>query len=82
MYRYIGISFLNDHLGSSTDPCFIQNFVIMNRVITNHVIKRLRCTMKRQFFREKKMHCSLIQFHAQLSVVACPFELRHEESFF
>ena len=30
---------LNDHLGSNTDPCYIQNCVIMNRVI-----KRLRCT--------------------------------------
>ena len=28
----------NDHLGSSTDSCCIQNCVI-----TNHVIKRLRC---------------------------------------
>ena len=23
----------NDHLGSSNDPCYIQNYVIMNRVI-------------------------------------------------
>ena len=37
-YMYIGKSVLNDHLGSSTDPCYIQS-----RVITNRVIKRLRC---------------------------------------
>ena len=36
MYSYIGKSVLNGHLGSSTDPCYIQN-----RVITNRVIKRL-----------------------------------------
>ena len=23
----------NDHLGSSNDPCYVQNCVIMNRVI-------------------------------------------------
>ena len=39
MYSNIGKSVLNDHLGSSTDPCYIQNRVIMNRVI-----KRLRCS--------------------------------------
>ena len=39
MFSYIGKSVPNDHLGSSTDPCYIQNRVIMNRVI-----KRLRCT--------------------------------------
>ena len=38
MYSYIGKSVLNDHLGSNTDPCYIQN-----HVITNRVIKRLRC---------------------------------------
>ena len=32
---------LNDHLGSSTEPCYIQNHVIGNRVI-----KRLRCVCK------------------------------------
>ena len=41
MYSLIGKSVLNDHLGSNTDPCYIQNCVIMN-----HVIKRLRCTWK------------------------------------
>ena len=39
MYCHIAKSVLNDHLGSSNDPCYIQN-----RVILNHVIKRLRCT--------------------------------------
>ena len=39
MYSNIGNSGLNDYLGSSSDPCYIQN-----RVITNRVIKRLRCT--------------------------------------
>ena len=34
----IGKSVSSDHLGSTTDPCYIQNRVIMNRVI-----KRLRC---------------------------------------
>ena len=38
MYSYIAKSVFNDQLGSSTDPCYIQN-----RVITNRVIKRLRC---------------------------------------
>ena len=38
MYSYIAKSVLNDHLGSSNDPCYIQN-----RVITDRVIKRLRC---------------------------------------
>ena len=36
---YIGKGVLNSHLGSNPDPCCIQN-----RVITNRVIKRLRCT--------------------------------------
>ena len=40
MYSYIEKSDSNDNLGSSTDPCYIQN-----RVITNHVIKRLRCIL-------------------------------------
>ena len=39
MYSDIGKEVKNDHLGSNTDPCYIQN-----RVITNRVIKRLRCT--------------------------------------
>ena len=39
MYSYIAKSVFNDQLGSSTDPCYIQN-----RAITNRVIKRLRCT--------------------------------------
>ena len=39
MYSYIAKSVFDDHLGSSNDPCYIQN-----RVITNRVIKRLRCT--------------------------------------
>ena len=38
MYSYIGKSVSNDHLGSSTDPCGIQN-----HVITDSFIKRLRC---------------------------------------
>ena len=41
MYSYIGKSVLNDHLGSNTEPCYIQN-----HVITNRVIKRLRCIKK------------------------------------
>ena len=36
---YIGKGVLNSNLGSNPDPCCIQN-----RVITNRVIKRLRCT--------------------------------------
>ena len=36
---YIAKSALNEHLGSSTDPYYIQS-----PVITNSVIKRLRCT--------------------------------------
>ena len=39
MYSYIAKSVFDEHLGSSNDPCYIQNCVIMNRVI-----KRLRCT--------------------------------------
>ena len=38
MYSYIVKSVFIDHLGSSNDPCYIQNHVIMDRVI-----KRLRC---------------------------------------
>ena len=33
MYRYIAKSVFSDHLGSSNDPCCIQNLAIMNRVI-------------------------------------------------
>ena len=39
MYSFIGKKVFKDHLGSSTDPCCIQT-----RVITNGVIKRLRCS--------------------------------------
>ena len=39
MYSYMEKSVLNNHLGSRTDLCYIQN-----RVITNRVRKRLRCT--------------------------------------
>ena len=38
---YIGKGVLNNHLGSNPDPCYIQN-----HVITNCVIKRLRCSSK------------------------------------
>ena len=38
MYSYIGKKVKNDHLGFNTDLCYIQN-----RVITNQLIKRLRC---------------------------------------
>ena len=38
MYIYIAKTVFDDHLGSNTDPCYIQN-----RVIMNLVIKRLRC---------------------------------------
>ena len=38
MHSYIAKSVFNDHLVSSNDLCYIQNRVIMNRVI-----KRLRC---------------------------------------
>ena len=41
MYNYIVKSVLSDHLGSSNDPCYIQNGVIMNCVI-----RRLKCTSK------------------------------------
>ena len=37
MYSYIAKSVFDDHLGSSNEPCYIQN-----RVITNCVIKRLK----------------------------------------
>ena len=40
MFSYIAKSVSNDHLGSTNDPCYIQN-----RVITNRVIKRLRCVV-------------------------------------
>ena len=40
MYSYIAKSVFNNHLGSSNDGCYIQN-----HVITNHVIKWLRCTL-------------------------------------
>ena len=36
---YIGKGVLDSHLGSSSHPCYIQN-----RVISNRVIKRFRCT--------------------------------------
>ena len=41
MYSKIVISVINGHLGSNTDLRYIQNRVIMNRVI-----KRLRCISK------------------------------------
>ena len=37
---YSNIAVFNGHVGSSNDPCYIKNCVIMN-----HVIKRLRCTL-------------------------------------
>ena len=49
MYSLIGKSVLNDHLGSNTDPCYIQN-----RVITNRVIKMLRCNLERDVKLNKK----------------------------
>ena len=36
--RYIGKAVFDSHLGSSPDPCYIQN-----RVISDRVIKRFRC---------------------------------------
>ena len=39
MYNYIAKSVLNNHFGSSTDPCCIQNCVIMKPA----VIKTFRC---------------------------------------
>ena len=56
MYSYIGHSVLNDHLGSSTDPCYIQN-----RVITNRVIKRLRCICKNKG--ADQLHCDCPAYH-------------------
>ena len=44
MYNNIGKSVLNDPLGSSTDPCYIPN-----RVIMNNIIKRLRCNSRMKF---------------------------------
>ena len=41
MHCDIGKGVLNSHLGSNPDPCYIQN-----RVITNRVIKRLKCISK------------------------------------
>ena len=38
---YIRKVVLNSHLGSNPNPCYIQNRVIMNRVI-----KRFRCILK------------------------------------
>ena len=38
MYSYIAKTVFDDHLGSNIDLCYIQN-----RVIINRVIKRLRC---------------------------------------
>ena len=46
MYCYTGKSVSNDHLGSNTDSCYIQNSVIMTCVI-----KRLmKGQHKRVFF--------------------------------
>ena len=71
MYSDIAKSVFNDHLVSSNDPCNIQN-----RVITNHVIKRLRCIFftriqfsykmgdkfrqEKLFFHEKSIHDIII----------------------
>ena len=38
---FIGKSVFDDHLGSNNDMCYIQN-----RVITNCVIKKYRCTIR------------------------------------
>ena len=38
IYSYTGISVLNNHLGSSIHPCYIQY-----HVVTNHVKKRFLC---------------------------------------
>ena len=43
---YIGKDVQNFHLGSNPDPRYIQNHVIMNRVITSYpncVITRVKC---------------------------------------
>ena len=53
MHSKIGKSVLNDHLGSSTDPCYIQN-----RVITNRVIKRLRCIISWKIVKVDCMVCN------------------------
>ena len=44
---YMGKRVLNSHLGSNPDLCYIPN-----RILTNHVIKRFRCTniYKSSFF--------------------------------
>ena len=38
MYTNIAKIILNEHLGSNSDQCYIQN-----HVVTKHVIKRSRC---------------------------------------
>ena len=47
MFIYTGRSVSNNHLGSSADLCYIPNLVISNRVI-----KKLRCNIN-IFFRKK-----------------------------
>ena len=37
MYSYKGKSVQNDPLGSSSDPCYIQNNAIMNHVLIKQV---------------------------------------------
>ena len=44
---YIGNGVLNGHLGSNLEPCYIQNGIVMNRVI-----KRFRCLLKLDSFSE------------------------------
>ena len=50
---YIGKGILNSHLGSNSDPYYIQN-----RVITNRVIKRFRCMCKIKLQRDIFKTCN------------------------
>ena len=71
MYRFIGKSVLNDNLGSSTDPCYIQNRVIMNRVI-----KRLRCIIVFSYYRPLQIWTLKICNHdISKTIIARSFKL-------
>ena len=71
MYSYIAKSVFNDQLGSSTDPCYIQN-----RVITNRAIKRLRYTHKIDFYEDLtkiifQLSSNIINTHLISSCALC-----------
>ena len=74
MYSNIGNSGLNDYLGSSTDPCYIQNRVITNRVIKRSCYKEVEVywfSWKSRQYRLVKNTSFIVNFGALMSAPMC-----------